>query len=274
MQTNTSSRSLYFLSLAAVFFATCLSSVTAQPVVFEDTFEDDTSTEQVLDRYQIGQWAKAGRPKGSAELDPDSHTLTLSASTIDKDGELGRELMVVSLYRKTDIVTLGNKPLIEIEGVFNRIDALPVGKGTVCRAAVGLQAVTPGKSALRGYVGLAGPRGEKRTLVAVIELQDDTGRRVVVERSTPKFGDIAGKPVTLRIEGGSVDLLVGGESVVGGPKKHSIDLVKDSMSQAKMRAAVHVQKVFGTEPRSAKLTRLTLRQQPSEAAAKPPIPNG
>lgn len=252
---------------------------------FEDDFKSYSNLKDVMQHYGVGKFAGQGDASGEVNFASGSKEVQLTASTQRGGQEIGAFTLLMFI-RKGDVVRLGAEPNVELTATFSKLDGAPFGDKPISPVNIGLAAPSQGPS-ITAQVGIVGRHNARKIdLQTLIEIKAEDGQRVTVAEHTLKDTDNpAGKPITLKIEGGRVDLLIGDESIVGGAVPLGVDLSTDALGTSPLQATVQIRKNFGKQSRSATLSHLKLVDQTDQGAvqamlptlavtlSKPPAPN-
>ena len=240
---------------------------------FTDDFSGYSTTEELLEAYGVGKFAgKKAKAAGDAVLDDAADTLVLTASALDGDKEAG-SFTLTTLTRKGDFVMLGPEPKVEFSATFDEIDGVAFGAKPVSLVTVGLAAPRGGPS-ITGQVGIQKVRASKLdNRYAAIEIKAEDGRQTIAEVTMEEAPAVAGKPITLSVQGGQVDLLIDGETVIDGPIDLPVDLSTSTLGTTALVPTVQVRKSFGKQARSAVLSSIALDDQTDQAAVQALLPD-
>lgn len=239
---------------------------------FEDDFKSYSKLKDVMQNYGVGKYAGQGEASGEVAFVPGSQQVTLTASTKRSGEEIGGFTLLMFI-RKGDVVRLGSDPNIEFSATFSKLDGAPFGDKPISPVNIGLAAPSQGP-AITAQLGIVGRHNAKKIdLQTSIEVKAEDGQRVtLVEHIIEETENPTGKPVTLKIEGDRVDLLIDGESIVGGPVSMGVNLSQDALATAPLQPTVQVRKNFGKQSRSATLSRLTLVDKTDQKQVQAMLP--
>lgn len=242
------------------------------PRGFDDDFRSYANLKDVMQHYGVGKFAGQGNASGEVTFDSGSKHVTLTASTQQGGKEVGGFTLLM-FVRKGDVVRLGTEPDVELSATFSKLDGAPFGDKPISPVTLGFAAPQQGPS-ITAQLGVVGRHNAKKIdLQTMIEVKAEDGQRVtLVEHQLTDTDNPAGKPVTLKLQGDRVDLLIDGESVVGGPVELGVDLSNDELATAPLQPTVQVRKNFGKQPRAATLSRLVLVDRTDREAVQAMLP--
>ena len=243
-----------------------------EPRGFDDAFAAYADADAIRADYSVAAWASRGTASGDIEVDAKEGLVGLTASTQNGKGDELPAFTLVSLIRREGGVRLGAAPDVEVDAVVQRFDAAPFGENPISPVSFGLGAPRSGVSVL-GQVGIIG-RGKAPTvkLMASIEVKADGDKALVAERVIDEAPNPGGGVFTLSIQGDRVDLLLDGESLVGGPAALGVDLEGSSLGTTLLSPMVQVRKTFGKRARTAELARFAVRDATDADAALALLP--
>ncbi len=195
---------------------------------------------------------------GSAMLDTTAGAVILTAE--QPDG--GASFTLTQLLNIQHKHRLGADAEVAVEAVFEDAGKVPAwAPEPIAPNRVGLAGQGVGVWGQVGVTKNGDPKGKLVAKVAVVD--KESGEVVVTEKTTSGFGTYDGKPVRLEVTGETLDLLVDGKSVVGGPQPHDIDWSGPIGSQD-LQAYVQQQRVYAPQPRSSIVESLAVEEGGAE----------
>ena len=234
----------------------CLLAVAPALTAAGDSYKDDfsgyTTPMEFSEAYYTYLHPKDSG-EGSAMLDTTADVVILTAQ--QKDG--GKAFTLTQLLNLRHKHELGPDRTVAVEAEFDDAGGVPPwAPEPIAPNRIGLSG---GGADVWGQVGVVKKGDPKGQLTAKVAYNNASGETVVAEKVTDGFGTYDGKPLRLVVTGDTIDLLVDGESVIGGPQKHDIDW-SGKLGQEQLQAYVQQQRVYAPQPRSSTVHYLAVEE--------------
>lgn len=226
---------------------------------FEDDFTAFESLSQVEDGYKIIKFRDGNKTAtGSVELVADGLALTASAA------EAGEETNAFSVtrLRRTEPIQLGDGDNFEVGLSIQQLEVVHFGNNPVAPLSFGLES-SSNDEVLRVQLGVTQKDDPTGTLHVFIERRPGG---VIVNRRIESYGSLSGKSCVLRVHGGTVDLLVGGQSVLETPLGREEVFGDTDLGRGQTYVMFQAHKAFGPEARTAVLKSLSVTTSSAEPA--------